>query len=89
MFLYFIRVWLFPTIYALIIAFMLYGCSSETVYGTFHVKCHSNGTVIFDEEVVTSYMSHFRKKVWWRNDGLGKQRGITEVGGDCVVRRLK
>lgn len=85
----FIRVWLFPTLYAWIIAFILYGCSSEEVYGTFHVKCHSNGTVIFDETIVTTYLHQHRGDTWWRNDGLGKQRGITEIHGDCVVRRLK
>ena len=72
-----------------ILAWAIIACSHETVYGTFDIKCYSNGTVIFDEQVVTSYLSHHRKQVWWRNDGLGKQRGITEVGGDCVVRRIK
>ena len=71
------------------ICMLLISCDSETVYGTFHVKCYSQGTVIFDEEVVTSYLHSHRGDVWWRNDGLGEQRGITEINGDCVVRRLK
>ena len=77
-------------LYLAIIASIVIGCSNkETVYGTFDVKCYSNGTKIFDEQVVTSYMYHHRGDVWWRNDGLGRENGITEIHADCVVRRIK
>lgn len=60
----------------------LSACVEEQKYYMYDIKCYSNGTLMFHEEVITKYVRQHRGDTWWRT----YEGRILKIHGDCVVK---